>query len=113
MSGNIGTHVFGSLNGCDSKLLKVTKDIKKILNEVVAEAKLHKVGESYFQFEPFGVTGVILLSESHISIHTWPEKDFAAVDVFTCGSEGNAELAFDILAKKLKAKAIDKEKAVR
>lgn len=49
-------------------------------------------------FEPQGITGFALLAESHISIHTWPEHNFAAVDAFTCGDTTNPELACDYLA---------------
>lgn len=78
--------------------------LKRILNEVVVESKLHKVGEFFYQFEPKGATGVIVISESHISAHTWPEHKMIALDIFTCGKEGNAFAAYDLLLKKLKPK---------
>jgi len=110
---SVGKHVLGNLFECNADLLKDTKSIQKILNEVVVEAKLTKVGETYHQFEPFGATGVILLAESHISVHTWPERSMVAVDVFTCGSEGDAVLAFDILTKKFESKQIQKKEVNR
>jgi len=70
----LGTHVLSRLKGCPSDLLERAETLDRILNEVVLESGLHKVGETYHQFKPFGATGVILLAESHISVHTWPER---------------------------------------
>jgi len=110
---SVGKHVLGNLFECNIEFLKDIENLKKILNEVVVEAKLTKVGETYHQFQPFGATGVVLLAESHISVHTWPEKAMVAVDVFTCGEEGDAVLAFDILSKKFESKHIDKKEVNR
>ena len=104
-----GIHVLGKLQGCPKELLEKVDVVKRLLQETVQEAKFNAVGETFHQFEPVGVTGVIVLAESHISIHTWPEKQTALVDVFTCGNEGNAEKGFEILAKKFQAEQIDKQ----
>jgi S-adenosylmethionine decarboxylase len=55
------------------------------------------------RFEPQGVTGLALLAESHISIHTWPESGYAAVDVFTCGDHTMPERACQVLSEELSA----------
>jgi S-adenosylmethionine decarboxylase len=55
------------------------------------------------KFEPQGVTALALLSESHISIHTWPELNYAAIDVFTCGQHTNPDAACELLKQELKA----------
>ncbi len=57
-------------------------------------------------FEPQGVTGLALLAESHISIHTWPESGYAAVDVFTCGDHTMPEKACEVIYKELAAKSL-------
>ncbi|MDR6967098.1 S-adenosylmethionine decarboxylase [Flavobacterium arsenatis] len=80
----IGYHTIWDIYDCNADKLKFVEPIKIILNTVVNELRLGKVSESYKQFEPFGATGFILLEESHISIHTWPEHQFAAIDVFSC-----------------------------
>ncbi len=103
-----GIHVVGSLNGCPVELLKEVDTVKSLLNKVVHDSNFNKVGEVFHQFKPYGVTGVILIAESHISVHTWPEKNFVAVDVFTCGKEGDAEKAFDLLVKEFKARDFEK-----
>ena len=80
----IGHHIIWDIFDCDEDVLKYVNPIKYFLNEIVNEIQLGKVSESYKQFEPHGVTGFILLEESHISIHTWPEHHFAAIDIFSC-----------------------------
>ncbi len=99
----------GDLYGCPKELLEKVGVVKEIMLKTIAEAEFTSVGETFHQFEPRGVTGVILLSESHFSIHTWPERNFAAVDIFTCGKEGDAELGFDILCKYMKPEKVDKQ----
>lgn len=80
----IGHHTIWDIYNCTSIKIKFVEPIKEILNQIVTEIHLTKVSESYKQFEPFGATGFILLEESHISIHTWPEHNFVAIDVFSC-----------------------------
>lgn len=84
---SLGIHILLSLFDCDEELLVDANCIKNLLNEAVLKADLTKVGETFYQFEPSGATGVLLLSESHICIHTWPEFNTAAIDIFSCGDE--------------------------
>jgi S-adenosylmethionine decarboxylase len=80
----IGHHVTWDVYHCNAETLKYTDSIQRILNELVDALSLSKIDEAYNQFKPFGATGFILLEESHISIHTWPEFNYAAIDVFSC-----------------------------
>lgn len=98
----MGAHIIVNLYGCDVAKLKYIKNVKLIMNKIVEEAKLTKVDEKFYQFKPTGVTGVILLAESHISIHTWPEYKSAAVDIFCCSGLKPAEKTYKILIKKFK-----------
>jgi S-adenosylmethionine decarboxylase len=59
------------------------------------------VGENFIKFQPQGVTGVLVLSESHLSIHTYPEEGFAAIDCYTCGTTVDPEVATDYLCEVL------------
>lgn len=108
-SPTLGIHVLANLKGCPSDLLESAETLKRILNEVISEADLNKVGETFHQFEPAGATGVIVLAESHLSAHTWPEHGTVAVDIFTCGKEGNAHEALDMLVKRFKPTAVEKK----
>jgi S-adenosylmethionine decarboxylase proenzyme len=61
------------------------------------------VTEAFHLFNPHGVSGVVVIAESHLAIHTWPEYGYAAVDLFTCGDDVNSELAFFHLKNELQA----------
>jgi len=77
-------HATWDVYNCDAKAISYVPHIKKTLYAVTKKLDLEEVSEAFKQFSPIGVTGFILLEESHISIHTWPEHQYAAVDVFSC-----------------------------
>ena len=92
-----GRHVLADLHGIDAALLTETDTIGKILMQAAHAAGATPIFSKFHQFGiGQGVTGVLLLQESHISIHTWPEHGFAAVDAFMCGTS-RPELAIAIL----------------
>jgi len=95
----VGIHILAELHGCPKEKLETVSIVKPLLQRVASESKFNVVGEFFHQFDPFGVTGVLVLSESHMSIHTWPEKRLAVIDIFTCGVEGNAQLGFERLCE--------------
>lgn len=101
---HLGLHCTWDIYDADIHKLSYVPYIKEVLNTIVDELQLGKIQEVFKQFEPIGVTGFILLEESHISIHTWPEHNYAAVDVFSCKH-------FDSTAvKKLLAALLDSER---
>lgn len=70
----------------DGEMLKYVEPLRSLLVDAAVQGRATIYHEYWHQFEPWGVTGFLLLKESHISIHTWPEEDnFAAVDIFPCG----------------------------
>jgi len=81
----LGTHLLLEMSGCSSEFLNSTENIQKALLQAATEARATVLGSSFHKFSPQGVSGVVVIAESHISIHTWPEFGYAAVDVFTCG----------------------------
>ena len=109
MTLNVGRHLLGNLYGCSADLLKNVDVVKEIMYKTVREAGFNAVGDVFHQYEPFGVTGVILISDSHFSIHTWPEHNFIAVDIFTCSKEGNPELGLEILCRYFKPERVEKQ----
>ncbi len=100
----VGKHVLLELKDCDPKLLNDIEFIKKVLPAAAAKSGATILGESFHQFEPQGVSGVVLIAESHVSIHTWPELGYAAVDIFTCGTRVNPEKTARDLVKKFASK---------
>ncbi len=92
-----GLHLLADFHGVDAERLTDTLAIETLLREAARAAGATPVGSNFHPFGPgLGVTGVLLLQESHISIHTWPEHGFAAVDVFMCGS-ARPERAVDVI----------------
>lgn len=92
MKHTLGKHCFTEAYNCDRELLDNEEFLKEQIIEAINKTKLTLLEISSYKFSPQGVTIVALLSESHISIHTWPENGSAALDVFTCG-ETNPEIA--------------------
>ena len=78
------THITIECQGCPPKLLNSGKRIRRALGAAAEACSLHVVQEGMHRFRPHGITGYLLLKESHISIHTWPEHSFALVDVLSC-----------------------------
>jgi len=70
-----------------------------------SEAGATVLGESFHQFNPHGVSGVVIIAESHLFIHTWPECGYAAVDIFTCGNTVQPEKAAQKLIRELRSKS--------
>ncbi len=96
-------HCILELYDCPANLLDDACYIQQMLREAAQKAKSTLLGEVSHQFEPHGVTALALLAESHISIHTWPETGYVAVDVFTCGSHTQPEAACTFLIQALQA----------
>jgi S-adenosylmethionine decarboxylase len=81
---NIGYHYIWDVHGCEESKISYEAFVSNLLYEIVGLLELSEVKSAFKQFQPKGVTGFILLEESHISIHTWPEHKFAAIDLFSC-----------------------------
>ena len=80
----LGVHIIVELHGVDSELLDDEKRLEEILTRAAIESGSTIIGKVFHKFSPHGVTGIIGIKESHISIHTWPEFGYAALDIFTC-----------------------------
>ncbi|HYH02568.1 MAG TPA: adenosylmethionine decarboxylase [Bacillota bacterium] len=97
----VGAHVLADFWGCQFEKLDDAELLMNALRQAAQIAKMTILGEKSFKFDPQGFTGILLLSESHISIHTYPEQGYAAVDVYTCG-DGMTQKAIDYLKEVLK-----------
>ena len=99
----LGTHLLADLSGVDAALLRDCAALESLLRQAAIEAGARVLHGHFHSFgAELGVTGVLLLAESHISIHTWPEAGFAAVDLFMCGA-ARPQVALDIIAAALQA----------
>ena len=96
-------HLLLELYRCDCEKLNDESFLRCTLNRAAKLAKATVLNLISNKFEPQGVTAIALLAESHISIHTWPESNYSAVDIFTCGQHMMPELASQYLIDALKA----------
>lgn len=81
----LGRHFLMELYDCDPNLLSSSEQTEQILVRAAHLMGATVVGAHFHLFSPQGVSGVVIIQESHLSIHTWPEHRYAAIDVFTCG----------------------------
>jgi len=100
----LGKHLLLELKDCDKEMLNDLSFLKSSLLTAATEAGAVVLGESFHQFNPQGVSGVVIIAESHLFIHTWPEYGYAAADIFTCGNSVQPQKAAEILVGKLGSK---------
>ncbi|KPA10102.1 S-adenosylmethionine decarboxylase proenzyme [Candidatus Magnetomorum sp. HK-1] len=103
---SLGSHLIVELYGCDSKIINDQKKIEKILLGAVKCSGAQIIQPFFHQYNPCGVSGVVIIAESHFTIHTWPEKKYCALDIFTCGKSLDNEKALSYLKKNLDVKHI-------
>ncbi len=99
----LGRHILVEMYDCDAEILNDRDLIDREMLKAAEIAGATIVGNVMHKFSPHGVSGVVVIAESHFSIHTWPEYGYAALDLFTCGDTVNPWIAFDHLSKVLKA----------
>ncbi|MBN1644378.1 MAG: S-adenosylmethionine decarboxylase proenzyme [Dehalococcoidales bacterium] len=100
----LGKHLLIELNDCDRKILNDIVAIREIMIEAANKSGATILGESFHQFKPQGVSGVLVIAESHLTIHTWPEHGYAGADIFTCGNTVKPEKAADVIIARLHPK---------
>jgi S-adenosylmethionine decarboxylase len=98
-----GTHLIATLHTSNAALLHQHTPFQERINNLIAEYQLQKLGEVYHDFSPAGYTGVICLSESHISVHTWPEYGQVNIDIYLSNYQRNNDGTVQRLYKSLQA----------
>jgi S-adenosylmethionine decarboxylase len=93
------------LRDCDPEILRNLGKVKNTLVSAAKEAKATIIDVSFHEFNPFGISGIVVIAESHLSIHTWPEYGYAAVDIFTCGDIIKPEVAAHYLIDQFESKS--------
>jgi len=102
----LGHHLLAEFTGCDAASLADLQGITSAMLEAAKASGATIVTHSFHHFSPHGVSGAVIIAESHLAIHTWPEHQFAAVDYFSCGSVDTAA-ALDVLRTAFSAAAIE------
>lgn len=108
---HVGTHIVADFWRCDFK--DNAEELNAILINAAHASNATVMGSVAHQFDPEGSTALVLLAESHISAHTWPEYGYIAIDIFTCGSNMRPEEAIAYLEKRLKPEKVEKKTVLR
>ena len=108
-----GDHYLVDLHGCDAEFIATSKTTEEALLSAATRCGSTIIEYHFHQFSPHGVSGVILIAESHFSVHTWPEDGFVAVDIFTSGEVMKPEVAIRILEEAFCAGRVDIMKVTR
>lgn len=104
---SLGTHLLVELYGCNPERLKYVPEVERALVDAAHHSYAHIVGHFFHEFHPHGVSGVVVIEESHYTIHTWPEERYAAVDLFFCAESVDAERALAILREAFEPERVD------
>jgi spermidine synthase len=94
---SLGRHILVEFHGCSNEILNDVPTIETSMLAAAKEAGATIISSVFHHFSPFGVSGVVVIQESHLAIHTWPEYRYAAVDLFTCGDSVNPWVSYEIL----------------
>jgi S-adenosylmethionine decarboxylase proenzyme len=99
----LGRHVLAEFYDCNSNVLNNPALIEQVMSEAAVACGATVVQTCFHRFNPFGVSGVVVISESHLAIHTWPEYGYASVDLYTCGDKCDPLVACEYMREKLGA----------
>jgi len=100
---SLGRHIIVEFYGCDPDIMNDVSHIEQSMLKAATDANATVINSTFHHFSPFGVSGVIVIQESHLAIHTWPEYGFASMDIFTCGETVNPWECYQYLLKAFKA----------
>lgn len=100
----LGKHLLVELYDCDPKLLNDCPQVEREMQRAARAANATIVRSTFHTFSPYGVSGVVVIAESHLTIHTWPEHNYAAIDIFTCGSSVEPYTAYQVLKEAFRCK---------
>ena len=108
----VGRHLIADFFDCDVGILNSPERIRACMLTAAERIGVTIVGEVFHQYAPQGVSGTIVIAESHMSIHTWPERAYAAVDIFTCGGL-DPRPGFEYLIEALQAESMRVQEIIR
>lgn len=107
MTGYLGRQILAEFYGCKREALEAVPFIESAMRRAAITAGATIVSSTFKQFDPWGVSGVVVIQESHLAIHTWPEHEYASVDLFTCGESVDPRKAFEFLRRELGASRVE------
>ncbi|MBI5816258.1 MAG: adenosylmethionine decarboxylase [Nitrospinae bacterium] len=102
----LGRHHLVELFGCDGAVINAKSSVREILLEAVAQADGAIVADVFHDFSPHGVSGVVVIAESHVAVHTWPEFGIASLDIFSCGEKLKTDVIKEIVKDRFRAQSV-------
>jgi len=102
----LGRHLLAELSECGSPIINDLPQLETVMKEAARLSGATVVDSVFHRYNPQGLSGLIIIAESHLSIHTWPEYNYAAVDCFTCGTNTDPRKALDYLVEKLESNSV-------
>jgi spermidine synthase len=100
---SLGRHILVEYFDCSPDILNDVITIEKAMVDAAKESGATIINSTFHHFSPFGVSGVVVIEESHLAVHTWPEYKYAAVDLFTCGESVNPWISYEFLRNAFRA----------
>jgi S-adenosylmethionine decarboxylase len=97
---SLGSHLLIELIGCDARYLEREQFVGQAMRDAAVLSEATVVEQSFHEFKPYGVSGAVIIQESHYTIHTWPEHGYAAVDLFYCGGTVKVHKAVEVLRER-------------
>jgi S-adenosylmethionine decarboxylase proenzyme len=107
MKNVLGQHLLVEFYNCNPDMLDNVQGIERHMNDAALRSGATIVESAFHRFQPYGVSGVVVISESHLAIHTWPEYGYASVDLFTCGDTVDPLVAYEYLRGVFEAKHVE------
>lgn len=99
---SLGSHILIELFDCDPQTLELESSVGLAMRDSALASEATVVTDSFHEFKPYGVSGAVIIQESHYTIHTWPEHGYAAVDLFYCGGTVYVDRAIEVLRERFK-----------
>ena len=113
MAKALGRHVLAEIYDCSAEILNDVKAVEQIMVRAALAAGADIREVVFHMFSPQGVSGVVVISESHLAIHTWPEHRYAAVDVFTCGDTVDPWVSCNFIKREFSAQRMEAKEIER
>ncbi|RYG30579.1 adenosylmethionine decarboxylase [bacterium] len=97
---SLGSHLLIEFYDCDKSSLESESVVGRAMRDAASNSEATVVDQSFHEFKPYGVSGAVIIQESHYTIHTWPEHGYAAIDLFYCGGTVRVQKALDTLKER-------------
>lgn len=109
----LGRHTLLDLYDCEALILNNQEEVQKIMLEAARRGGATIVEKLFHTFSPQGISGVVVIAESHLAIHTWPEHGYAAIDLFTCSATISIDEITNYLASAFRSKRVKRTEFAR